>query len=155
MAGMDPKLLAKALMGAPRELPKPGILPGQLHLKPSLAPGSPSNVRPFAPGEYIRNPDNSWSSEISLTVGHPKLNGGKPTNIPSLWLVNGKPYRAKNEDEAAELAVRSGLTWPSFPTFDIADQAATDRETNWQGLKRPEDASRVPPLWSLEGQYRK
>lgn len=137
--------------GAPRDLPAAGFLPGSLHLNPSIAPkvaaGAP---RPFAPGEYVANPDGSWSSEISMTVVNPELNGGKPTNIPSLWVVNGKAYRAQSEDEAAALAVRSGLSWPAFASVEIADKAASDREAKWQGLK-PEQASSIPPLWSPQG----
>jgi hypothetical protein len=32
-----------------------------------------------------KNSDGSYSTEVSITVTNPKLNGGKPTNIPSLW----------------------------------------------------------------------
>lgn len=132
----------------PREMPKAGYLPGRLYLNPKIAPTVPAGApRPFAPGEYVRNPDKSWSSEISMTVAHPDLNGGKPTNIPSLWIVNGKPYRAKNEDEAAALAVQSALQWPSYPDIETADKAAAEREAQWQNLE-PEKAGAIPPLWT-------
>lgn len=136
---------------SPKKMPSAGFLPGQLYLNDAIAPKVPEkSPRPFAPGEYVRNPDGGWSSEISVSVSHPQLNGGAPTNIPSLWLVNGKPYRAHNEDEAAELAVKSGLSWPTFKSFDDADAAATARENDWQKLKRPEDAVKVKPLWTVK-----
>ncbi len=128
-------------------MPAPGWLPGVPHLNPKLAPKVPAGApRPFAPGEFVRNPDGGWSSEESLTVAHPDLNGGKATNIPSLWIVDGKPYRAKDEDEAVALAAKSSLSWPTFGSIEEADKAATDRETKWQGLA-PEQASSVPPLY--------
>ena len=145
-----PDALAQAVSAPeePRSLPGAGFLPGRVYLNPKLAPVVPDGApRPFAPGEYVENPDKSWSSEISMTVAHPDLNGGKPTNIPSLWIVNGKPYRAKNEDEAAALAVRSALEWPTYPDIESADKAAADREAKWQGIK-PKDAAAIPPLWN-------
>lgn len=148
-SALDQALSAPTAAPAPApETPKAGYLPGSLYLDPKLAPVVPAGApRPFAPGEYVRNPDKSWSSEISMTVAHPDLNKGAATNIPSLWVVNGKPYRAANEDEAVALAIKSGLAWPSFPDIDTADKAAAAREALWQGVA-PEKASAVPPLWT-------
>lgn len=134
---------------ASRHLPSIGVLPGKLELNPSLAPKvSPGSPRPFAPGEALQNPDGSWSSEISLTVTNPVLNDGKPTNIPSLWLVNGKPVRV-NEDMAAEFAAKSGLKWRSYKTIQEADDAAALRERVWQSLSTKE-AAKIPPLWEKQ-----
>jgi hypothetical protein len=47
------------------------------------------------------------------------LNGGKPTNIPSLWKGKVVP-----EDEAVKNALASGNTYQSFPTIDAAVKAA-------------------------------
>lgn len=132
-------------------LPKEGALPGKANLDPKIAPavakGSP---RPFAPGEWVDNPDGSWSSEVTATVTNPKLNGGKPTVIPSLWLVNGKPTLV-NEDKAAEYAAKSGLTFRSFKSIDDAENYANDREDEWQKTQ-PEKAGSIAPLWLRSGE---
>jgi hypothetical protein len=65
------------------------------------------------------NADGSVSTEISITVTDPRLNGGKPTNIPSLWKGKVVP-----EDEAVKNALASGNTYQSFPTIDAAVKAA-------------------------------
>jgi hypothetical protein len=131
--------------GGGRQLPEEGVLPGELHLNPKIAPKAVNGVRPFAPGEYVRNPDGSWSSEISATVSDPVLNDGRPTNVPTLWLVNGKPTRV-DEDTAAAYAAKSGLKFPSYDTPQAADKAAADREAQWQHIE-PENASSVNALW--------
>lgn len=122
----------------------------KLHLRGDIAPAVPMGAaRPFAPGEYVRNNDNSWSSEISMTVEHPDLNGGKATVIPSLWLKDGRPYQAKDEDEAVALALASRLPFKPYGSIDEAEKSSIDREAKWQPLKRPEDASSIDPLWSI------
>ncbi len=131
---------------SPPQMPGPGFIPGTLHLDPTLAPKVPEGeARPFAPGESIDNPDGTHSSEISVSVENPILNGGKPTNIPSLWLKDGKAYVAHDEDEAAELAVKSGLTWPTYPTIEAADKAAGEREDVWNAGVDP---SKVQALYN-------
>jgi hypothetical protein len=137
-----------------RKMPGPGFIPGTLNLNPAIAPKVPQGTaRPFAPGEHIRNPDGSWSSEETVTVsGDPSFNGGKPTVLPSLWVKDGKAYVAKNEDEATELAKASGLTWPSYPTMDAAENFANAREKQWQGID-PQSAGMIAPLWTSPEQY--
>lgn len=140
-------------MPQPKEMPQAGYLPGALHLDGSIAPHVPDGApRPFAPGEYLSNPDGSWSSEISTTVQHPLLNGGDATVLPSMWLVGGKPYRAKDDDEAVNLAVKSGLPFPSFGDIPGAENFANNREDSWQSMDAANPASAawtVPPLWSF------
>lgn len=129
-------------------LPGPGFIPGQVYLDQDFAPSVPDGqARPFAPGEYVSNPNGSWSSEITMTVqGDKSFNNGLPTVIPSLWLKNGKPYVAKNEDEAIELAKKSGLNFPSFDSLEQADRYSNMREKAWQNIA-PSQAYRVPPLY--------
>lgn len=130
-------------------MPPAGFIPGTLQLNKDLAPTVPAGAaRPFAPGEFVRNPDGSWSSEETITVQSPSFNGGKPTVLPTLWLKDGKPYVARDEQEAVQLAQESGLTWQSFPTLDAADKFAVDREAAWQPLKNPADASSFTPLYT-------
>jgi hypothetical protein len=129
-------------------LPEVGPMPGDLNLNAQLAPKVPDGApRPFAPGEWVQNPNGSWSSEISSTVVNPALNGGKPTIVPTLWLVNGKAVRV-DEDTAADYAVKSGLKFRSYNSEDEAEAASIARENDWQGLQ-PHEASRVPPLWEV------
>jgi len=69
-----------------------------------------------------KNADGSYSTEVSITVTNPKLNGGKPTNIPSLW--EGKEV---DEETAVEKALASGKKYESFSTIPEAVKAAKER----------------------------
>ena len=69
-----------------------------------------------------QNADGTHSTEVSITVTNPKLNEGRPTNIPSLW--GGKEV---SEDEAVERALATGKPYQSFPSIDEAVAAARQR----------------------------
>jgi hypothetical protein len=69
-----------------------------------------------------KNSDGSYSTELSITVTNPKLNNGKPTNIPSLW--KGKEV---DEDTAVENVLASGKKYESFSTIPEAVKAAKER----------------------------
>jgi hypothetical protein len=69
-----------------------------------------------------KNPDGSHSTEVSITVTDPRLNEGKPTNIPSLW--GGKEV---DENTAVNNALMSKKTYKSFATIDDAVAAAKAR----------------------------
>lgn len=69
-----------------------------------------------------QNADGTYSTELSITVTDPRLNGGRPTNIPSLW-----GGRELNEDGAVEAALGSGRQWQSFRSIDEAVAAAKAR----------------------------
>jgi hypothetical protein len=69
-----------------------------------------------------KNADGSYSTEVSITVTNPKLNGGKPTNIPSLW--KGKEV---DEDTAVKNALASGKKYDSFSTIPEAVAAAKEK----------------------------
>lgn len=127
--------------------PGVGPLAGRANLDEAKAPKVSGKARPLAPGEFIQNPDGSWSNEIAVTVQHPKLNDAQPTNVPSLWVVDGRPVRL-NEDQAAEAAASSGLRFKSYENTKAAIQAAQERESQWQKIK-PQDSGNVPSLWSL------
>lgn len=126
-----------------------GYLAGQLNTNQQgglLGNYAKGGARPFAPGEYLNNPDGSWSSEMSYSLQDPTFNGGLPTNIPGLWIKDGKPYHA-TEDEAAQFAAQSGLQWPTYQKINEADAASAEREKNWQKLPRTTTAMR--PLYVL------
>lgn len=86
----------------------------------------------------VHNDDGSFSTEISITVTDPRLNDGKPTNIPSLW---GR--KVLSEDDAVKAAVASGNKYKSFDSIDSAVDAAVKRserkgreaqfEGEWEG----------------------
>lgn len=118
------------------------------HLDPNIAPKVTAGAaRPFAPGEYVTNPDKSWSSERTMTVTNPALNNGAATNIPSIWIKDGKPYQAKSEDEAVQLALQSGLPWKSYGDLGEADKASVDRENQWT---TPKGARKADPLYGTQ-----
>jgi hypothetical protein len=83
-------------------------------------------ARPLLPGEFRKNPNGSVSTEIEITVEDEALNGGKPTNIPSLWMTPSGIIEADFE-QAIDLARKSGLLFPSFTSVDDAVNAAEER----------------------------
>lgn len=79
------------------------------------------NGRPNLPNE-----DGSFSTELSITVTNPRLNGGKPTNIPSIW--DGRRFDPNTQEDAiVEQALKSGQTFPAFASIDEAVSAARGR----------------------------
>lgn len=133
-------------------LPQIGPLEGQVFLNPSVAPQVPAGApRPLAPGEYVMNPNGSWSNEITTQTDKgqvPALNDGRPTVIPTVWVVDGKPTRV-DEVTAANFAVRSGLSFPSFETEKEADAFSQKREGKWQSFTPSDSKSwqTVTPLY--------
>jgi len=66
--------------------------------------------------------DGSYATEYSITVTDPRLNDGRPTNIPSIW---GGQFLG--DDAAVENAVQSGQTFAAFDTIAQAERAAERR----------------------------
>jgi hypothetical protein len=88
---------------------------------------NPLNNRPI-----LNNGDGTYSTEETITVTHPSMNGGKPTNVPSIW--GGQRY--DNEDEIVDRAINSGQTFQSFESIPAAVSAAKERSNRLaQGLK--------------------
>lgn len=69
-----------------------------------------------------QNADGSQSTELSITVTDPRLNGGKPTNIPSLW-----GGQVVDQETAVANALATGKPYQSFGTIDQAVSAAKAR----------------------------
>ena len=69
-----------------------------------------------------QNADGTHSTELSITVTHPRMNGGRPTNIPSMW--NG---RELNDDESVDQALKTGRPYQSFASIDEAVTAAKSK----------------------------
>jgi len=89
---------------------------------PSAKGGMPTNAKTHDGYPARKNADGSYSTELSITVTNPKLNGGKPTNIPSLW--KGKEV---NEETAVANALASGTKYDSFSTIPEAVSAAKEK----------------------------
>lgn len=97
-----------------------------------------AKVERLTPGESVKNPDGTKSTEYSITVEDPRLNDGKPTNIPTIWKVDGKIVRlvphgeAPNDttqEAAISHAIKSGERFPAYDTVDEAVAAAKTRSS--------------------------
>lgn len=101
------------------------------------------SIRPFAPGEFINNPDGSISTELSVTSQSPD---GSWTNIPSLWMTPDGPMIV-DEDIAADLARNYGRAtstrFPSFGSLDEAERIASSR-SNRGGMSSGSNLLPVP-----------
>jgi len=97
----------------------------------------------------IKNPDGSRSTERSITVTDPRLNQGRPTNIPSLVKGQNKDNvqnilsNDRMSDSSVEMAVRRALArqtagefLPSFNTIGEAERAAALRSDSGQAQSR-------------------
>lgn len=89
-----------------------------------------------------RAADGRTMTELAITVSDPRLNGGRPTNIPALW--GGRPV---GDDEAVRRALASGRPWPSFDTPEQADVAALARAETQDAA--PAGAARPPTAQDL------
>lgn len=80
-----------------------------------------------------RNADGSVSSERSITVTDPRINGGKPTNIPSMF--GGKQL---DEDAAVEMIQKAGGKDPetgrALPAFESIEEAVAAAKKRSKGL---------------------
>lgn len=70
------------------------------------------------------NKDGTYSTEVSITVTDPRLNGGRPTNIPSLWAG-----QEVDEDAAVGNVLKSGRAYQSFNSIQEAIDAARKRSS--------------------------
>jgi len=83
----------------------------------------------------LQRPDGGVSDTISITVTDPRINGGRPTNVPLLaqgqedvqGLLEGKRPTEKQDTLAILRAVQRqmlGERVPSYPSIDEAINAA-------------------------------
>jgi hypothetical protein len=101
----------------------------------------PYNTRTWDGLPAVQNPNGSHSGEISIGVNDPRLNNGRPTNIPSLW--NGKKL---SEKDAIEAAVKSGKRFKSYNTWKEANAAAEAREAYFEKLIKNERTNKQPKV---------
>jgi hypothetical protein len=76
--------------------------------------------------------NGSHMTEYSITVTDPRLNGGKPTNIPSLW-----ERKIVDQNTAVEKALQSKKEYKSFDTIKEA-VSDSERKSNAGGANAPE-----------------
>lgn len=89
-------------------------------------------------GSFI-NKDKTISTERSITVTDPRINEGKPTNIPQLvhgqspknikTILSGKISKGSQESAIRRAAFRklTGASLPSYDTIPQAEKAAAER----------------------------
>lgn len=89
----------------------------------------------------IQNEDGSVSSEVTITVTHPSINDGKPTNIPSIY--NGEFV---SEQEAVEIVASAGgvdpdtgRKLPGFESIKEAETAARSRSSSIETVESTTD----------------
>lgn len=122
MTGSDAQVLPQDGTGVQQE---DGSYSGRVNRDPQGKSGV-SEVRPFKPGERVENPDGSYSTERSITVGI----DGQYMNIPTLWMAPDGP-KEMSEKEAVAAAKKfmkdTGQRFPAFPSVDQAVNAAQKR----------------------------
>lgn len=88
-------------------------------------------IKRLDPGEFVQNQDGTQSSERSITVTDPKLNDGRPTNIPTIWKIGGETVQlqvgVEGQQRAIDFAIRSGESFDDFGSIDEAVTAAKTR----------------------------
>jgi soluble lytic murein transglycosylase-like protein len=88
---------------------------------------TPSGTPTTLPGttKPIQNADGTVTTERSITITDPRINGGKPTNIPTVW-----GGQIVSDEQAIKNAVQSRTLYPSYPTIDAAVSAAKQRSND-------------------------
>jgi hypothetical protein len=77
--------------------------------------------------------NGSHMTEYSITVTDPRLNNGRPTNIPSLW-----ERKVVDQDTAVDKALQSKKEYKSFDTIKEA-VSDSERKSNAGGANAPEE----------------
>jgi hypothetical protein len=102
--------------------------------------GNAPTYNPINNKPLLSNNDGSFSTEESVTLTHPRLNGGRPTNVPSIW--NGR--RLSSEDEIVNHALQSGERFPAFGSINEAVFAAKQRSNILAGGVPQQTAGQDP-----------
>lgn len=94
---------------------------------------------------YLSDPIGRVNTELSLTVEDPRLNSGKPTNIPSLvagqvgipQLQGGDPVSGQQYEAAVVRAVQRQQAGASLPFYEALDEAIAAATNRPESAKRP------------------
>jgi len=84
----------------------------------------------------VKDTDGRDMSEVSITVTDSRLNGGRPTNIPSLW-----KGEIVSEDEAVDNVLKTGKQYKSFGSITEAVDDAV-RKSDAGGANAPTNYGR-------------
>jgi len=84
----------------------------------------------------VKLEDGSHMTEYSITVTDPRLNNGRPTNIPSLW-----ERKIVDQDTAVNKAIQSKKEYKSFDTIRDA-VSDSERKSNAGGANAPKEYNR-------------
>lgn len=118
--------------------------------------GGTTGIHPVNNRPILHNPDGSIATEESITVTHPRLNAGRPTNIPSIWGGQRPPFQhgtPEFEDWAVERALATGKTFPTFNSIDEAVAAAKAR-SNMLGRTQPSRLRSIGPPAEIQANFR-
>lgn len=152
--GQQPLVAGGALETGENQSPEAAPAENQSGAPKTDANGQPQQksdaggeVRPLNPDEAIQNADGSVSTERSITVTDQRLNGGQPTNIPTIWSVNGQivelPFSKEGEQQAIEYAIQSGQQFDSFGSISEAVTAA-EKKSAAGGRAAPKEGDKEP-----------
>lgn len=84
----------------------------------------------------VKLENGSHMTEYSITVTDPRLNNGRPTNIPSLW-----ERKIVDQDTAVDKAIQSKKEYKSFDTIKDA-VSDSERKSNAGGANAPKEYNR-------------
>lgn len=138
---LSPEALAEAIAARRAGMPTGG--PQIASPTPAMAAARVAQARPATAlegelGAFL-NPNGSHSTEVSVTINDPRLNGGRPTNIPLLVrgqseaaiqrILAGQIGREEVEVAIARAAERvaGGLALPGYASIQEAERAASAR----------------------------
>ena len=122
----------------------------------------PKAPRPLKKGEFLQNKNGSKSTERTISVNHPDLNGGRPTLIPTIYVDGGKIVEhssmtatgeidvSRDQEEAAtRAAIASGMKYPDFDDHDKATKFAIQRSKTGGVSKHGSLGKAPPPLGKI------
>lgn len=73
----------------------------------------------------LKEADGRFKTEYSMTERHPEINGGRWSNIPTIW--DGKELSHREAMKRAVQEAKKGWVFPNFDTLEEATRAAPIR----------------------------
>ena len=111
-----PNQLSRAAGLAPMQSPKNWL----------LSAGAANRPRPLRPGESMQGPAGEERTEYTSTITDSRVNDGRATLIPTIWMIGDKPTQLSPE-RAIEMVLQSQTEFPSFSSVEGADIYARQR----------------------------
>ena len=107
---------------------------------------------PLTGRPILRTPSGDVATEMGITVTDPRLNGGKPTNLPSIWGM-----QALGDRDAVTAALKSGQKFAAYKSIPAAVKASKEhsaelgRYLDESGKVRRDDISNGPIIPAPDG----